>query len=73
MSEDALAGLALFEEAAVEPLGDEGPVDGREGVAAGVTFRGSAAEDGGAMADLHGVQCSSERLVILGSTAVMGS
>lgn len=38
-------------EAAVEPLGDEGAGDGRDGVAAGVTFKGSAAEDGGGMAN----------------------
>ena len=53
MSEEvALVGLVDAADAAVELLGDEETGDGREGVAAGVTFRGSAAEDGGGIANL---------------------
>ena len=52
MSDEVAAGFVPFAGAAVELLGDDGPVYGREGVAAGVTLRGSAAEEGGAMAKL---------------------
>ena len=56
MSEEpAAAGLVGAGAAAVEMLGEGTTGDGREGVAAGVTLRGSAAEDGGAMALVCGV------------------
>lgn len=46
----------------MEPLGEEGPVDGLDGVTDGVTLRGRAADDGGGiLQSASGAQYSGER------------
>ena len=61
---EGVVGFVLAEGTEVDPLGEEGPVDGRDGVTDGVTFSGSAAEDGGGMLKpTRGVQCHCERHV----------
>lgn len=56
------AGFVPLVEATIDPLGEEGPVDGREGVTDGVTFNGRAADDGGGMSvSARGVPYDRER------------
>lgn len=58
------AGFVPLGAAGVAPLGEEELVDGRDGVTAGVTFKGRAAEDGGGMVGpVCGDQCARERHV----------
>lgn len=61
---DAFVGFVPFDGARVGPLGEEGPVVGRDGVTDGVTFKGRAVEDGGGMVGpVRGAQRRSERRV----------
>ena len=71
---EAFVGFAPFDGARVDPLGEEGPVDGRDGVTDGVTFKGRALEDGGGMVGpVHGTQRRSERRVGYGKASTRRS
>jgi hypothetical protein len=53
MSEGGLVDFVPFDGVRVEPLGDEGLGDGLEGVADGVTFKGSAADEAGILNSVY--------------------